>query len=113
MLATSASRPAILSETMRRVRLEKESVKRNCPARLSQLSGRCQPLIGGLSSGAMLSSTKDDEAFSVFSPESGGVRSSNGWHLCRLTSSVPVLTFVSYHGGFVYECQNQGALANV
>src|SRR3974390_3739593 len=99
MLATSASRPAIFSETIRRVRLEKERVKRNCPARLSQLSGRCQALIGGLST-AIPSSTKDDEAFSVFSPESGGVRSSNGWHLCRLTSSVPVLTFVSYHGGF-------------
>src|SRR6516165_2928293 len=88
MLATNASRPAIFSETMRRVRLEKESVKRNCPARLNQLSGRCQPLSGGLSS-AMLSSTKDDEAFSVFSPESGGVRSSNGWHLCRLTLANP------------------------
>src|SRR5262245_58079937 len=83
MLATSASRPAILSETMRRVRLEKESVKRNCPARLSQDSGRCQPLIGGLSR-STLSSTKDDEAFSAaFNAGSGGVRSSNGRHLVR------------------------------
>src|ERR1700751_6435532 len=88
MLATSASRPAMLSETMRRVRLEKDSVNRNCPARLSQLSGRCQPLIGGLSRSTP-SSTKDDEAFSALTLGSGGVRSSNGWHFYRLTGANP------------------------
>ena len=43
MLATSATRPARLSDTMRRVRLENDSAKKNCPARRSQPSGRRQP----------------------------------------------------------------------
>src|SRR5215475_3181373 len=76
MLATSASRPAIFRETMRRVRLENESVNRNCPARLSQLSGRCQPFSAGFSA-TTSSKAKDDVAFSAVSPESGCVRSSN------------------------------------
>src|ERR1700749_3556547 len=76
MLATSASKPAIFSETMRRVRLENESVNRNCPARLSQLSGRCQPFRTGFSA-ATSSMAKDDVAFSAVSLESGCVRSSN------------------------------------
>src|ERR1700761_3200809 len=75
MLATSASRPAIFSETMRRVRLEKESVNRNWPARLSQLSGRCQPLRAGFSTTSCMA--KDDVAFSAVTPGSGCVRSSN------------------------------------
>jgi hypothetical protein len=33
---------------MRRVRLEKLSAKKNCPARRSQPSGRCQPCAGGV-----------------------------------------------------------------
>ena len=37
-----------MSETMRRVRLEKESAKKNCPARRSQPSGRRQPCRRGL-----------------------------------------------------------------
>ena len=37
-----------MSETMRRVRLEKESAKKNCPARRSQPSGRRQPFSRGL-----------------------------------------------------------------
>src|SRR4051794_2369566 len=47
MLATSASRPAMFSETMRRVRLEKLSENRNCPARYSQPGGGCQFSAGG------------------------------------------------------------------
>ncbi|WGR94319.1 hypothetical protein MTX20_08480 [Bradyrhizobium sp. ISRA435] len=43
MLATSATSPARLSETMRRVRLENDSAKKNWPARRSQPSGRRQP----------------------------------------------------------------------
>src|SRR6266700_2255696 len=50
MLATSASRPAIFSETMRRVRLEKESANRNCPARCSQPGGGGQCSARGPSS---------------------------------------------------------------
>src|ERR1700731_2080227 len=76
MLATSASRPAIFSETMRRVGLENESVNRNCPARLSQLSGRCQPFRTGFSA-ATSSMAKDDVAFSAVTSEYGCVRSSN------------------------------------
>jgi hypothetical protein len=40
MLATSATRPARLSETIRRVRLEKLRAKKNCPARVSQENSR-------------------------------------------------------------------------
>ena len=36
-------------ETMRRVRLEKDSEKKYCQARCSQLSGRCQAFSGGVS----------------------------------------------------------------
>src|SRR6187401_1002245 len=77
MLATSATRPARLSETMRRVRLEKESAKKNCPARRNQPSGRRQPLSPALSS-ATRSRSGSSEASSWFRLESGCVRSSNG-----------------------------------
>src|ERR1700746_4119352 len=93
MLATSARRPAILSETMRRVRLEKESVNRNCPARLSQLSGRRHPVTGGVSASAASRTTEEDTPGS-FSPESGCVRSStasyfyfSSWSPGHLTQS--------------------------
>src|ERR1700750_1911145 len=82
MRATSATRPARLSETRRRVRLEKDSAKKNCPARRSQPSGRCQPCATG-SSSATWSSARDGEAPSSFRPGSGCVRSSNGQN-CRL-----------------------------
>src|SRR6202163_1389760 len=77
MLATSATRPARFSDTIRRVRLEKLSAKKNCPALRSQPSGRCQPCAGGFSKLAP-SSTRDDEASSALRLESGCVRSSNG-----------------------------------
>src|SRR5215475_11318857 len=88
MLATSASRPAMFRETMRRVRLEKLSVNRNCPARLSHPSGRRQPLSGGLSRPAM-SAARDDERSSATNPGAGCVRSSNGQHLLRVTGEHP------------------------
>src|SRR5260370_16789341 len=62
---------------MRRVRLEKLSAKKNCPALRSQPSGRCQPCADGFSKLAP-SSTRDDEASSALRLESGCVRSSNG-----------------------------------
>src|SRR5439155_17293068 len=77
MLATRATRPARLSETIRRVRLEKESAKKNCPARRNQPSGRRQPLSPGLSS-ATLRCSRSSEASSWFRLESGCVRSSKG-----------------------------------
>src|ERR1700692_3825920 len=77
MRATSATRPARFSDTIRRVRLEKLSAKKNCPALRSQPSGRCQPCAGGFSKLAP-SSTRDDEASSALRLESGCVRSSNG-----------------------------------
>src|SRR6188474_3386573 len=77
MLATRATRPARLSETIRRVRLEKESAKKNCPARRSQPSGRRQPFSPGLIS-ATRSRSRSSEASSWFRLESGCVRSSNG-----------------------------------
>src|SRR5690348_14358876 len=82
MLATSASSPAMFSETMRRVRLEKESVNRNWPARLNHPSGRSQPFLRGASVSAASGTTEEDIS-EVFSPASGCVRSSNGQH-CRL-----------------------------
>src|SRR5262249_10505009 len=84
MLATSASRPAILSETMRRGRVGKDSVNRNCPAPLSQLNGRCPPLIGAPP--VIPSPAQDGEASPTgLSPESGGRLASHGCHLVRLT----------------------------
>src|SRR6185503_1592185 len=77
MLATSATRPARLSETMRRVRLEKESAKKNCPARRNQPSGRRQPFSPALSSATRYRSGSS-EASSWFRLGSGCVRSSNG-----------------------------------
>src|SRR5579871_1810354 len=76
MLATSASRPAILSETMRRVRLEKESVNRNWPARLSQPSGRIHGLTGVSETAPSMPSDVDPS--SAFTPGSSCVRSSKG-----------------------------------
>ena len=75
MLATSASRPAMLSETMRRVRLEKLRAKKNCPARRSHPSG-CHPAAGGFSA-ARLSMTTGAVS-SALRLASGCVRSSNG-----------------------------------
>src|SRR5690349_245032 len=77
MLATRATRPARLSETMRRVRLEKESAKKNCPARLSQDSGR-QPCAACPPS-AERSSAPEDTTSSALGFESGCVRSSNAY----------------------------------
>src|ERR1700746_78225 len=88
MLATSASRPAMFSDTMRRVRLEKESVNRNCPARLSQLSGRRQPVTGCVSASAASMTTEVDTPGS-FRPESGCVRSSTAD--CFSSSSPAIL----------------------
>src|SRR6185312_9581901 len=69
----------MLSETMRRVRLENESVNRNWPARLSQPSGRIQPLTGGFSETA-LSMPSEVEPSSALLPGSSCVRSSKGQH---------------------------------
>src|ERR1700753_2345688 len=77
MHATSATRPARLSETMRLVRLEKESAKKNWPARCSQPSGQCQPLRPEPSA-AVDSRTRAGEAPSLLSSGSGSVRSSKG-----------------------------------
>src|SRR5205823_13304662 len=77
MLATRATRPARLSETIRRVRLEKESAKKNCPARRNQPTGRRQPFSPALSS-ATRSRSGSSEASSWFRLESSCVRSSNG-----------------------------------
>src|SRR5229473_8593232 len=82
MLATSAIRPARFSETMRRVRLEKLSAKKNWPTRRSQPSGTCQPC-AATGSTAAASSARDGEASSAFRLGSGCVRSSNGQN-CRL-----------------------------
>src|SRR5258708_10154666 len=82
MLATKATRPARFSETMRRVRLEKLSAKKNCPARRSQRSSRCPPC-AATGSTAAASSARDREASSAFRLGSGCVRSSNGQN-CRL-----------------------------
>src|SRR6478735_5100024 len=94
MLATSATRPARLSETMRRVRLEKLRAKKNWPARRSQPSGRCQPCAGGASR-AILSRTRAGEAPSAFTVGSGCVRSSNGQN-CRLFSIHVVKMRIAY-----------------
>ena len=67
----------MLSETMRRVRLENESVNRNWPARLSSLSGRLYFLRGSFSAGAP-SSASDAESSCAFTPGLGCVRSSKG-----------------------------------
>src|SRR5216684_7398458 len=75
MLATNATRPARLSETMR-------------PARRSQPSSRCQPRTGGLSM-ATPSNARDAETPSAFRLGSGCVRSSNGQN-CRLFSMAPL-----------------------
>src|SRR5579864_1989170 len=75
MLATSASRPAMFNETMRRVRLEKLSANRNWPARCSQPGGRGQ-LSAGVRSSAALPRTTGAGASSAFRPGSGCVRSS-------------------------------------
>src|SRR5207244_4324791 len=83
MLATRATRPARLSETIRRVRLENDSAKKNCPARRNQPSGRRQPWLCALSS-ATRTRSSDADAFSWFRPGSGCVRSSNGEN-CRLS----------------------------
>ena len=83
-----ATRPARLSETMRRVRLEKLSAKKNWPARRSQPSSRCQPRTGGPSM-ATPSSARDAETPSAFRLGSGCVRSSNGQN-CRLFSMAPL-----------------------
>src|SRR5580765_4548115 len=77
MLATRATRPARLSETIRRVRLEKERAKKNCPARRNQPSGRRQPFSPALSSATRYRSGSS-EASSWFRLGSGCVRSSNG-----------------------------------
>src|SRR3954465_5794141 len=77
MLATRATRPARLSETIRRVRLEKERAKKNCPARRNQPSARPQSASPALSS-AMRSRSGSSEASSWFRLGSGCVRSSNG-----------------------------------
>src|SRR3569833_1065802 len=74
MLATSATRPARLSETMRRVRLEKDSAKKNCPARRNQPSGRRQPL--SPVSSATRSRSRSSEASSWFNVGADFVRSS-------------------------------------
>src|SRR6476659_4145445 len=95
MLATSATRPARFSETMRRVRLEKLSAKKNCPARRSQPSGRCQPCAIGFST-ARLSSARDGEAPSEFRLASGCVRSSNGQN-CRLFRIASLSRRVALH----------------
>src|ERR1700721_635720 len=75
MLATSASRPAMLSETMRRVRLEKLSAKKNCPARRSHPSGS-QPIAGGFSAARVSMTT--GAVSSALRLASGCVRSSKG-----------------------------------
>src|ERR1019366_9697705 len=96
MLATSAIRPARFSETMRRGRLEKLSARKNCPARRSQPSGRCQPCAGGVSAAAV-SRARDGETSSAFRLGSGCVRSSNGQN-CRLFRLWPAtrVAFASY-----------------
>src|ERR1700756_459472 len=77
MLATSASRPAILSDTMRLVRLEKLSAKMNWPNRVSQFSGCHSAATGGVSV-ARVSVTTGGSASSAFTLASSCVRSSNG-----------------------------------
>src|SRR5438477_7051515 len=97
MLATSATRPARLSETMRRVRLEKDSAKKYCQARCSQLNGRCQPLTCGVCT-ADASWTSDGAASSVCSPGWGGVRSSTGKTAGYYSGPAMQLTAASYPG---------------
>src|SRR5215813_1728795 len=80
MLATSASRPAMLSETMRRVRLENASVNRDWPARVSSLSGRRHFRLCRLPA-ATLSS--DAGSSWGFTPGLGCVRSSKSDHCVR------------------------------
>src|SRR5580704_12494299 len=82
MLATKKRRPAMLSETMRRVRLENESVNRNWPARLSNLSGRLHFLVGRFSAAAP-SSASDAGSSWGFTPGLGCVRSSKVDHCVR------------------------------
>src|ERR1700736_3715877 len=77
MLATSAIRPARFSETMRRVRLEKLSAKKNCPARRSQPNGRCHPG-ARLALPALGSGTRAGRAPADSGLRSSCVRSSNG-----------------------------------
>src|SRR5512135_2611142 len=76
MHTTSASRPAMFSETMRRVTLEKLRAKANCPNRRSQSSG-CHDGGDGLSA-ATASITTGVAASSALRLASGCVRSSNG-----------------------------------
>jgi hypothetical protein len=64
-----------LSETIRRVRLEKLTVKKNCPARCSQPNGRRQI---GTASGAVMEEAPAAETTSSVVSRSGCVRSSNG-----------------------------------
>src|SRR5712691_2164212 len=96
MLATRASKPAMFKETMRRVRLEKLSVNRNCPARLSHPSGRCQPLSRGLAASA-ISGARDGEPSPAFNPGSGCVRSSNGPHLLHQIATGSIAIDVTEH----------------
>src|SRR4051794_13498915 len=90
MLATSAIRPARLSETMRRVRLENDSAKKNCPARRNQPSIRCQPFacVRASSMEAASSSATAGEAPSAFTPGLGWVRSSNGQTVRLIVSPI-------------------------
>src|SRR5438309_5803907 len=73
---------------MRRVRLEKLSAKKNCPARRNQPSGRRHPRGDGLST-STVSIASDDDTSSAFRLESGCVRSSNGQN-CRLFRLAPL-----------------------
>ena len=75
-------RPARLSETMRRVRLEKLSARKNWPARRSQSSGRAS-LARARCRRQRFPAASDGEASSAFRLGSGCVRSSNGQN-CRL-----------------------------
>src|SRR5580692_10102283 len=75
-------RPARFSETMRRVRLEKESARKNWTARRSHPKGPRRVCEGAFSRAAV-SEARDGEASSALRPESGWVRSSNGQN-CRL-----------------------------
>src|ERR1700742_4848035 len=94
MLATSASRPAMLSETMRRVRLENESVNRNWPARVSNRSGRRHFLAGRFSAATPSS---DAESSWAFKPGLGCVRSSKVDHCVRWFGADRILSQTGAH----------------
>src|ERR1700761_4464341 len=84
MLATRNRSPAILSETMRRVRLENDSVNRNWPARVSSRSGRRHFLTCRVSAATPSSCAESSRAPSwAFTPGLGWVRSSTGDHCVR------------------------------